>query len=108
MQRPWGSVKFDATTGIVGSEGVGFVRLTLKERAILDALVRCAGIPLDKKNVMTLVSSREATADDNRALWVSISRLRKKLWKISPLLAKRLRTIRDFGYLWEDESFSSG
>lgn len=108
MQRPWGSVKFNVATRTVGSEEVGFVRLTLKERAILDALVRCAGIPLDKKNVMTLVSSREAIADDNRALWVSISRLRKKLWKISPLLAKRLRTIRDFGYLWEDESFSSG
>ena len=108
MQRPWGSVKFNATARTVGSEEVGFVRLTLKESAILDALVRCAGIPLDKKNVITLVSSREVIVGDNRALWVSISRLRKKLWKISPLLAKRLRTIRDFGYLWEDESFSSG
>jgi hypothetical protein len=108
MQRPWGSVKFNVATRTVGSEEVGFVRLTLKESAILDALVRCAGIPLDKKNVITLVSSREVIVGDNRALWVSISRLRKKLWKISPLLAKRLRTIRDFGYLWEDESFSSG
>ncbi len=108
MQRPWGSVKFNVAARTVGSEEVGFVRLTPKERAILNVLVRYAGIPLDKKIIKTLVGSEEVIINDDRVLWVSISRLRKKLRKISPLLAKKLRAIWRFGYLWEDESFSSG
>lgn len=83
-------------------KGEVLVELTNSEYKVLACLLQSAGKVLSKDELTTRALGRKITPYD-RSIDMHISNLRSKLWKDDETNS-RIKTIRGYGYIFEDES----